>query len=100
MADNLNIKGIADTEQQPGRRIKPKGKRRKSWAIEVRYPRPEGETPGLYRLFSKLAEWHVYSRYDTESRRDQAFSALVKKSHLDYPYGGRAPQYRKVDPDV
>ena len=68
MADNLNIKGIESDEPVGSKRLKPRGKRRKPFAIEWRNTR-----------WKWFRDWSVYSRYTTAARRDQAYAVLVKK---------------------
>jgi hypothetical protein len=76
MTDNLAIKGIRDDEPVGSRRLKPRGKRKKPWAIECRIKRHVSN--GLARDLG-LWDWWLHSRYTTRARRDQALAALVKK---------------------
>lgn len=96
MTDNLANKGIRDDEPVGSRRMKPKGKRKKPWAIEWRIKRHVSN--GLARTLG-LRGWMVYNRYTTEFRRDQALAALVKKAEGDalaarYHW---KQEYRKLD---
>ena len=100
MADNLDIKGIADEEQPRGDKFKTRGKRKKPWAIESRTLH-DNPTPGSVFWTLKLHEWYVFSRYETRARRDQAHAALVRKDengHMRSRFG-IIQEYRKVDPD-
>ena len=80
MPDNLNIKGIADETQKKGRQRKNRGKKR--FALESRYvyTRRALRSPGLGWLFRGLRDWYTHSRYHTESARDEAYAAMVKKA--------------------
>lgn len=94
MRDNLNIHGIESDAPQGRHGSKPRGKRRKPWAIEWRIQ----QKAGLARTL-RLNNWSVYTRYLTEARRDQAYAALVKKTKNDY-WGQRfgwITEYRKRD---
>lgn len=72
-----------------GRRLKPKGKRRRLFVIEIRYPEINGS-----RFPRFMGRWHTWKSYETKTRRDQAFAALVKKTS----WGGLLKvEYRKVD---
>lgn len=88
----MNDKNAYEDETHSGRRMKPRGKRRKSYVIETRYlPPPERRIPffdcrGMY-------DWHTYHRYETESRRNQAYAALVKKAQNGW---GTAQEFRMV----
>lgn len=62
-----------DDQSQSGRRLKIRGKRRKPFAVECRFK-------GL----SSFLDWFTHGRYETESRRDQAYAALVKKAEREY----------------
>ncbi len=74
--DNLNIKGIED--DVPRRRGKKRGGR-KPFAIESRLvPDPAMPKRSVLRQLG-LGKWWVWGRYETSSRRDQAYAALVKK---------------------
>ena len=77
-----------DDQTNSGRRLKPRGKRRKPFAIECRIQRRV--TASLARTLG-LQDWWVHSRYTTASRRDQAYAALVKKAQS----GWWRPEYRK-----
>ncbi len=80
MVDNLGIKGIQDDEPVSSRRLKPRGKRRKPWVIEWRIKHHVSNT--LAHTL-RLTQWSVYSRYATESRRDQALAFMVKRAGRD-----------------
>lgn len=92
MPDNLANFGIRDDEPVGSRRLKPRGKRRKPFAIEARVPR---------RVTSSLAttlglrDWWVHSRYTTRARRDQAYAALVRREPQSPGYWRR--EWRKRD---
>ena len=80
MPDNLNIKGIEDDLSKGGRRRKNRG--RKGFVLQARY-RPgthRRPSPCLDWLFRSLEHWYTHSRYQTESARDHAYAALVKKA--------------------
>jgi hypothetical protein len=81
-----------DSTALAGRRFKPKGKRRKPYAIETRLKRTSS---GYLSRAQGLNNWHTYNRYETKSRRDQAFDALVKKEALSSWQWGC--EYRKKD---
>ena len=85
MADNLNIKGI-ESDAPRGRRSKSRGKQRKLYIIECIFP--------VLSFVNRERTWEVWGRYRTESARDQAYTALVKKA--EFPWGG-AWKYRKRD---
>lgn len=63
-----------DDQTDSGRRLKPRGKRRKRFVIEFCFSSPRDKM-----FFPSLAGWHTYSRYASQAARDQAFAALVKK---------------------
>lgn len=90
MPDNLANFGLRDDEPVGSRRMKPKGKRRKTWVIEYRVPRRVSH--GLAFML-RLRDWGVHSKYETKNRRDQAYAALVKKPMVQWGW-----EYRKVDP--
>jgi hypothetical protein len=90
MADNLAIKGIED--DTPRRRGK-KCRSRKLFAIESRY-RPD-DRRSVFRCLN-LYSWWVHGHYETASRRDQAYAALVKKEKNARRPWGRIT-YRKRD---
>lgn len=94
MTDNLAVKGIRDDQTNTGRRMKARGNRRKRFTIEVRYILLRKNT-FLSRLTRYDGGWHVYSRYATESSRDQALAALVKKEARGYLSGWASLRYRK-----
>ncbi len=77
MADNLNIKGITpdDKAQYSGLRFRSR-KRRKPFKIEGRIPYKGGTLTCMFGL----DQWSTWSRYETESRRDEALAVLVKKA--------------------
>jgi len=88
--DNLNIKGIRDDE--PVRRGKKRGGR-KPFAIEAHL---DHDPDALMRQLS-LDRWWVWRRYETASRRDQAYATLVKKEQTNHiPQWGHW-EYRKRD---
>ncbi len=80
MTDNLGNKGIKDDEPVGSRRFKPRGKQRKRWVIEWRI---EGHVSNILARTLRLTKWSVYSRYTTESRRDQALAFMVKRAEKD-----------------
>jgi len=95
MPDNLNIKGLQETE--PRGRNKPRGKRNKPFAIEARliYPK-DAHKNSIYRNLN-LSKWWVWGRYETAASRDQAYTAMVKReTHNEIPRWGRW-EYRKKD---
>lgn len=97
MPDNLNIKGIEDDQPRPGYGRKPKGKRRKLYAIECRVFH---ENPKPHTVFHTLGlyNWWVHSRYETRARRDQALAVLVKKADNDHlKKWGIRHEYRALD---
>lgn len=96
MTDNLGIKGIQDDGPVGSRRLKPRGKQKKPWVIEWRI---KCRGPGFVARVFGLRDWSVYSRYTTESRRDQALAVLVKKTERDRNYAPwhSFPEYRKRD---
>lgn len=63
-----------DDQTDNGRRLKPKGKRRRPFIIEYRLSIRNPE------MFFRWTNWSTYTRYETENRRDQAYTALVKKA--------------------
>lgn len=93
MTDNLAVKGIRDDQTNSGRRMKPRGKRRKRFTIEVRYILLRKNTI-LDRLTRFDGGWHVYSRYATESSRDQALAAMVKKEKRGFLPGWVSLRFR------
>ena len=100
MADNLDIKGIADEEQPRGEKFRTKGKRKKPYGIETRTLHDRPRKYSIFRTL-KLHLWYGFSRYETRDRRDQALAALVKKDkngHMRQRFGIRQ-EFRKVDPD-
>ena len=92
--DNLNIKGIEN--DAPRRRGKKRG--RKPFVLQARFvPGPNyRRSPGLGWLFRTLAHWYTHSRYHTESARDQAYAALVKKADVDHMRDWHHAEYRKL----
>lgn len=95
MADNLNVHGIDPQEPANTRRLKPRGKRRKPYKIEVRYVADTGYKP--IRVLKWMFEWRVWGAYETQEQRDQAFNTLVEKSKRESLYR-RTTEWRKVDP--
>jgi hypothetical protein len=94
--DNLNIYGIPDDEPRPSRG-KPRGKRRKPFAIECRLvPNPNTDSSTVMRARLGLRTWWTWGRYETATRRDQAYAALVKKQLSTPPYWWKW-EYRKRD---
>jgi hypothetical protein len=92
--DNLNIYGVPSDEPRPSRG-KPRGKRRKPFAIECRrVPNPDAALTTVMRARLKLKTWWVWGRYETAARRDQAYAALVKKQLSTPPYWWKW-EYRK-----
>lgn len=65
--DNLSIKGIEDDSCRPYRRKKSS---RKKFGIQARFLSPSRFLRG----------WYTHGRYRTESARDDAYAALVKKT--------------------
>ena len=88
------IPGAYEDRTHSGRRMKPRGKRRKRFTIEARYILLR-KNSFLSRLTRYDGGWHVYSRYATESSRDQALAALVKKEKLGFLPGWATARYRK-----
>ncbi len=68
-----------EDETHSGRRLKPRGKRDKPFMIETRCVRPN---PSAF--MRSWHEWHLYRRYETEARRDQAYATLVKKARTGW----------------
>jgi len=66
-----------DDQSHSGRRLRPRPKSRKRFAIECKL---EVE-PGTIMSWGGLDKWWIWGRYLTESRRDQAYAALVKKAN-------------------
>lgn len=63
-----------------GRRLKPRGKRRKPFAIEHRLVlHPEHPRYGYDSWWRDMEKWRTWSKYETEARRDQAIENLSKK---------------------
>ena len=85
MTDNLNIKGI-ESDAPRGRRSKTRGKQRKPYLIDCIFP--------VLSFLNRENTWEVWGRYRTESARDQAYTALVKKVAV---FWGGAWKYRKRD---
>ena len=77
--DNLSIHGIEDDD--PPRRGK-KNRGRKGFVLQARSIAGPGYVPtsGLHWLWKSLQNWYTHSRYHTESARDQAYTALVKRA--------------------
>jgi len=96
MTDNLAVKGIRDDQTNSGRRMKPRGRRRKRFTIEVRYILLKKNTI-LDRLARYDGGWHVHSRYRTESSRDQALASMVKKEDNGRLPGWASARYRRAD---
>lgn len=87
--DNQANFGI-ESDEQPVKRSKKKKKGRKTYIIESKY---EFKTKtSLQELFGN--SWEVWGRYHTRESRDEAFSALVKKSENVWA----VQRFRKVDP--
>ncbi len=93
MTDNLAIKGIQIDEPKQGRRLKPRGKVRKSFTIEYRFLIPKRS---ILRWQLNLEKWGTWGRYTTAARRDQAYAFMVKKEKDRLPSWGRW-EYRKRD---
>jgi len=92
--DNLNIKGIRDDE--PFRHGK-KSRGRKQFVLQTRWaPGPNYRKEAMGWLWRSLREWHTHSRYHTESARDQAYTALVKKAEVCHLREWSYMEYRKV----
>lgn len=103
MADNQSIHGV-DSDSYRARGSK-KGGGRKPFVLETRIIPPEGGWPrdSLWRrgFMRQLEKWHVHGRYKTESARDEAYAALVKKKEAAknaFPYSKwmGTHEYRKV----
>ena len=88
------IPGAYDDQTNSGRRMKPRGKRRKRFAIEARYITLRKNSI-LNRLTRFTCGWYTHSRYATESSRDQAYAALVKKEERASLPGWGRWKYRK-----
>lgn len=80
MPDNLSNFGIESDELVGSRRLKPKDKRRKRFAIESRIRR--NTTPAFARSLG-LRDWSIHSRYHTAESRDEALENLTKKAEND-----------------
>ncbi len=95
MPDNLANFGIED--DTPRRRGKKRG-RRKPFVLQARFVRGPDRRPstGLTWLFRSLEHWYTHSRYRTESARDQAYAALVKKAENDPFQGWSKQEFRKL----
>ena len=95
LPDNLDIFGIED--DAPRRRGKKRGGR-KPFVLQARYVRGPKHRPsyGLTWLFKSLEHWYTHSRYRTESARDQAYAALVKKAKSDPLQGLSRQEFRKL----
>lgn len=92
MADNLNIKGIED--DAPRRCGKKRGGR-KPFAVEARLvPDPDAPKHSVLRQLG-LGNWWVWGRYHTESARDQAHAALVKKERVSQLARWSSWEFRK-----
>ncbi len=78
--DNLSIHGLTDDKPKGGRQKKNRG--RKMFVLQARYvyTRRALRSPGLGWLFRGLRDWYTHSRYATESARDEAYAALVRKA--------------------
>jgi len=83
MTDNLSIKGI-ESDAPYGGRSKSRGKQRKPYIIDCIFP--------VFSFLNRENTWKIWGRYRTESARDQAYAALVKKA--EFPWGG-SWKYRK-----
>ena len=80
-----------DDETDSGRRLKPRGKRRKRFVIQFRFSYSPKNM-----FFPILAGWHTYSRYATEAARDQALAVLVNKEQ-NSAYWWTKRDFRKLD---
>ncbi len=88
----MHDKNAYEDETHSGRRMKPRGKRRKPYTIEWRAV----SKPGI-QIWSSLTEWTVYNRYETESRRNQAYAVLVRKeANIAQRFGSFWWEYRKA----
>lgn len=97
MADNLNIKGIRDDEPHARGRARPRGRQRKLFAIEGRNVYPEDASTNCVFRALGLGEWWVHGRYETASRRDQAYAALVRREAASRIPRWGCWEYRKRD---
>jgi len=80
--DNLGLFGIPEENLQ--KRNNPRRKRKKPFVIESRLPNS-----------IVIGDWWTHGRYDTESRRDEAYAVLVKKvDNSSYPWNKM--EYRKI----
>lgn len=95
LLDNLNIKGVKDDTAKGGRQRKNRG--RKAFVLQARYvyKRRALHSPGLGWLFRRLQNWYTHSRYSTESARDEAYAAMVKKARSLDDHISRQ-EYRKL----
>ncbi len=93
MADNQSIHGIRDDE--PARRGK-KRRGRKQFVLQTRWVRGLSQRGDIGWLFRSLEKWHIHSRYHTESARDMAYTALVKKAAVCSWRVWTNMEYRKV----
>ncbi len=95
MVDNLNIKGVED--DTPRRRGKVRGKARKPFAIESRIVYPDDAPAHCISRALGPGTWGVWGRYETASRRDQAYAALVKREAAGRIRRWGYWEYRKHD---
>lgn len=73
--DNLANKGIENDLPAGKLRFSPRGNRKKPWVIESCLRCPAKSVLRQLNLYG----WSVWGRYRTETARDQAYAALVKK---------------------
>ena len=93
--DNLNIRGIED--DSPRRRGKVRGKARKPFAIESRIAYDENVCMNSGLRILDSGEWGTWGRYETASRRDQAYAALVKREAANRLPCWGSWEYKKRD---
>ncbi len=93
--DNLNIKGIQD--DAPRRRGKVRGTARKPFAVECRIVYPKDAPRDCVFRTLGLGGWWVHGRYESASRRDQAYAALVKKEDANRLPNWGHWEFRKRD---
>lgn len=94
--DNLNIKGLR--EDEPRLRGK-KRSGRKRFVIQARSVAGPAfrKSEGLSWLWMSLKEWYTHSRYHTESARDEAYTALVKKEENNGWCNSKGERYRRTE---
>jgi len=94
--DNLSTHGI---ESDEARRRGKKNRGRKGFVLQARSVAGPGyrSTSGLGWLWKSLQKWYTHSRYHTESARDQAYAALVRKDAADGFKNAKGERYRLTE---